>query len=130
MKYSERKKEQCHFHPFQEGNQVWLENTNLKLSHPTAKLGARHSGPFKIIKAILPVIYCLELPLHWKIFNVFHASLLTPYKEMEEHGENFPEPPPDLINDKPEYKVEEVLASRRYGQWKKLQYLLQWKGYS
>jgi Chromo (CHRromatin Organisation MOdifier) domain len=49
---------------------------------------------------------------------------------MEEHGENFPEPPPDLINDKPEYEVEKVLASRRYGQWKKLQYLLQWKGYS
>jgi Chromo (CHRromatin Organisation MOdifier) domain len=26
--------------------------------------------------------------------------------------------------------VEEVLTSRRYGWWKKLQYLLQWKGYS
>jgi hypothetical protein len=65
MKYSERKKGQHHFHPFQEGNQVWLENTNLKLSHPTAKLGARHSRPFKIIKAISPVVYCLELPYGW-----------------------------------------------------------------
>jgi hypothetical protein len=124
MKYSERKKGQRHFHTFQEGDQVWLENTNLKLSHPIAKLGARCSRPFKIIKAILPVVYHLELPPHWKIFNAFYASLLTPYKEMEKHGENFPEPPPDLINDKPEYKVEEVLASRRYGRWKKLQYLL------
>jgi Chromo (CHRromatin Organisation MOdifier) domain len=130
MKYSERKKGQRHFHPFQEGDQVWLENTNLKLSHPMAKLGARRSGPFKIIKAISPVVYCLELLPHWKIFNAFHVSLLTPYKETEEHGENFPEPPPDLIDDKPEYEVEEVLASRKYGQWKKLQYLLRWKGYS
>jgi Chromo (CHRromatin Organisation MOdifier) domain len=95
-----------------------------------AKLGARHSGPFKIIKVISPVVYHLELPPHWKIFNTFHASLLTPYKETEEHGENFPEPPPDLIDDKLEYEVEKVLASRRYGQWKKLQYLLRWKGYS
>jgi Chromo (CHRromatin Organisation MOdifier) domain len=130
MKYSKRKKGQHHFHPFQEGNQVWLENTNLKLLHPTAKLSVRCSGPFKVIKVISPVAYHLELPSHWKIFNVFHASLLTPYKEMEEHGENFPEPPPDLIEDKPEYEVEEVLASRRHGQWKKLQYLLWWKGYS
>jgi Chromo (CHRromatin Organisation MOdifier) domain len=129
-KYSERKKGQHHFCPFQEGDQVWLENTNLKLSHPMAKLGARHSGPFRIIKVISPVVYHLELPPHWRIFNTFHVSLLTPYKEMEEHGENFPELPPDLIDDKPEYKVEEVLTSRRYGCWKKLQYLLQWKGYS
>jgi Chromo (CHRromatin Organisation MOdifier) domain len=130
MKYSERKKGQYHFHPFQEGNQVWLENTNLRLSHPMAKLGTRRSGPFKIIKVISPVVYHLELSPHWKIFNAFHVSLLTPYKEMEEHGGNFPEPPPDLIDDKPEYEVEEVLTSRRHGWWKKLQYLLRWKGYS
>jgi hypothetical protein len=66
----------------------------------------------------------LELPAHWKIFNVFHASLLTPYKETEEHGENFPEPPPDLIDDKPEYELKEVLTLQQYGHWKKLQYLL------
>jgi Chromo (CHRromatin Organisation MOdifier) domain len=130
MKYSKRKKGQHHFCPFQEGDQVWLENTNLKLSHPMAKLGTRHSRPFKIIKVISLVVYHLELPPHWKIFNAFHTSLLTPYKERKEHGENFPEPPPDLIDDKPEYEIEEVLASRRHGQWKKLQYLLQWKGYS
>jgi hypothetical protein len=59
-----------------------------------------------------------------EIFDVFHTSLLTPYKETEEHGENFPEPPPDLIDDEPENEVEEVLASQRYGCWKKLQYLL------
>jgi Chromo (CHRromatin Organisation MOdifier) domain len=26
--------------------------------------------------------------------------------------------------------VEQVLASRLYGRWKKLQYLIRWKGYS
>jgi Chromo (CHRromatin Organisation MOdifier) domain len=53
-----------------------------------------------------------------------------PYKEMEEHGPNFTEPPPELIKEQEEYKVEQVLASRLYRCWKKLQYLIHWKGYS
>ena len=50
---------------------------------------------------------------------------------MEEHGHNFKQPPPDLIEGEPEYEVEQILSSRRVG-WKKkaLQYLLRWKGYS
>jgi hypothetical protein len=31
---------------------------------------------------------------------------------MEEHGANFPEPPPDLMKGEEEYKVKEVLNSR------------------
>jgi Chromo (CHRromatin Organisation MOdifier) domain len=65
-----------------------------------------------------------------KIHPVFHASLLSPYKEMKEHGEIFPEPPPDLVEGEEEFEVEQVLASRRHGHGKKLQYLLRWKGYS
>jgi Chromo (CHRromatin Organisation MOdifier) domain len=61
---------------------------------------------------------------------VFHASLLSPYKETEEHGINYPEPPPDLIEGEEEYEVEDILGSRRHGHGKKLQYLLKWKGYS
>ena len=49
---------------------------------------------------------------------------------MEEHGENFPEPLPDLVEGEEEFEVEQVLASRRHGRGKKLQYLLRWKGYS
>jgi hypothetical protein len=75
----------------------------------------------------------LELPSQWKqkkVHPVFHASLLSPYKETEEHDENFPELPPDLIEGEEEYKVEQVLDSRWHGHGKKLQYLLKWKGYS
>ena len=63
---------------------------------------------------ISPVVYQLELPPAWKIFNTFYATLLSPYKEMEEHGINFPKQPPDLIDDHEEYKVEEVLDTRLY----------------
>jgi hypothetical protein len=49
---------------------------------------------------------------------------------MEEHGTNFLEPPPELIEGAEEYEVEKVLGHRTYGWWKKKQYLIKWKGYS
>jgi Chromo (CHRromatin Organisation MOdifier) domain len=102
----------------------------LKTSHPTKKFALKRYGPFPITDVISLVVYRLNLPLTWKIHNVFHVSLLTPYKETEEHGPNFAEPPPELIEEQEEYEVEQVLASRLYGCWKKLQYLIRWKGYS
>jgi hypothetical protein len=57
----------------------------------------------------------LEIPPQWKqkkVHPVFHASHLSPYKETEEHGVNYPEPPPELIEGEEEYEVEEVLESR------------------
>ena len=49
---------------------------------------------------------------------------------MAEHGPNFPEPPPKLVNGVKEYEVEAILGQWVYGQWKKKQYLIKWKGYS
>ena len=103
---TKRKKEEQHYHGFKEGDQVWLEGMNLQLSHPSAKLAPKQYSPFKVLREISPVIYCLKLPPHWTIHNVFHASLLTPYREMPEHGINFHEPPPELIEGEEEYKVE------------------------
>ena len=103
---------------------------NLQLSHPSAKLAPKRYGPFKVLKEISPIIYRLELPPHRTLHNVFHASLLTPYQETTEHGINFHEPPPELIEGEEEYEVERVLNSWRHGRTKKLQFLIQWKGYS
>jgi hypothetical protein len=126
----ERKRGKKGFQPYQIGDRVWLEGMNLKLSHPSHKLADRRYGPFRVSKVISLVVYQLELLPAWKIFNTFHAALLSPYKEMEEHGVNFTEPPPDLVDDQEEYEVEEVLATRLYGWWKKRQYLIKWKGYT
>jgi Chromo (CHRromatin Organisation MOdifier) domain len=130
LKHALRKKGQHYFHPFVTGQKVWLEGTNLKTSHPTKKFAPKRYGPFPITDVISPVVYCLTLPPSWKIHNVFHVSLLTPYKEMEEHSLNFAKPPPELIKESKEYEVEQVLASRLFRCWKKLQYLIRWKGYS
>ena len=75
-------------------------------------------------------MYQLELPPQWKIHNVFHTSLLTPYTETDLHGPNYLQPPPDIVEGEPEFEVERILKSRRVGKNKTLQYLIRWKGYS
>jgi hypothetical protein len=47
---------------------------------------------------------------------------LTPYKETEKHGPNFLELPPDLIDGKEEWEVEEILGDPQYRH--KRQYLV------
>ena len=123
-------KKKATFAPYQKNQKVWLEVTNLKTTHPSAKLAPRQYGPFTVKMVISPVIYQLDLPKHWKIHDVFHTSLLSPYKEMTLHGPNYEEPPPDLIDDQPEWEVEAILDLRHFGCTKTLQYQVQWKGYS
>ena len=110
--------------------EVWLDTANLRTTHPVSKLRPKCYGPFRVTKVISHVTYKLDLPPTWKIHNMFHASLLSPYKETLEHGQNFPEPPPDLIDGEQEWEVECIVAMRRFGHNKKLQYCVRWKGYS
>src|SRR5487761_1662692 len=114
--------------PYQKGQKVWLEGTNLQTTHPTAKLRPKRYGPFKVTEVIGATTYRLELPAQWRIHNAFHASLLLPYQETPEHGRNFAEPPPDLVEGQPEWEVEDILNSRV--RQHKTQYLVKWKGYS
>ena len=88
------------------GDQVWLEATNLCFPLQATKLNPKRYGPFKIIKEISPIVYQLNLPPAWKIHDVFHSSLLSPYQETTAHGPNFTRPPPDLIDGEEEFEVE------------------------
>ena len=114
---------------YQDGDLVWLEGRNLRLDQPAVKLSPKCHGPFKVTRVLSPITYQLELPPQWKIHDVFHIDLLTPYHETAIHGPNFTQPPPDLINGEEEYEVEEILDSRKHGQGCKVQYLVKWKGY-
>ena len=91
-------KECPQFMPFEVGTKVWLEGTNLRLpSNITMKLAPRQYRPFMVATKISNVTYKLHLPSTWKIHDVFHTSLLTPYKETNQHSPNFIKPPPDII---------------------------------
>ena len=98
------------FSPWKVGDKVWLEATNLHLNYPSRKLTPKRQGPFEISQVLSPLTYRLCLPSTWKIHNVFHASLLSFYKETEAHGPNFSKPPPDLIGTEKEYEVEQIIS--------------------
>ena len=115
---------------FQEGERVWLEAKNLALPYQTRKLAPKRHGPFVITKRVSPVAYRLGLPPTWTIHDVFHASLLTRYKETAEHGVNFHQPPPEMVDGEEEYEVQTIMGHRFFGKGRKLQYLVRWKGYS
>ena len=117
------------FRPYQEGDQVWIEGTNIKTLYPSAKLGPKRYGPFKIMTRLSDAVYRVEVPLHWKIHNVFHANLITPYKETVIHGPNYLRPPPDLVDGEEEYEVEKMLDMKPRGRGRKMHFLIKWKGY-
>jgi hypothetical protein len=71
-------------------------------------------------KEISLVAYQLQLPASWGNHNVFHASLLSPYYEMDAHGSNFLQPPPDLIDGEEEYEVECIISHWQHGRSKQL----------
>ena len=115
-------------HVYQQGDQVWLDGHNIKTYYPTAKITTKHHGPFPIQRVLSPLDHQLTIPEQWKIHDVFHINLLTLYRETEFHSPNYNRPPPDLVGEEEQYKVEQVLDERIYGCWKK-QYLVKWKGY-
>jgi hypothetical protein len=54
---AQRKKGERHYLGFKEGELVWLEGTNLQLSHPNAKLAPKQYRPFRVLEQISPVIF-------------------------------------------------------------------------
>ena len=106
------------FQPYKEEKQVWLDAKNLHTTHPTHKLQPKRYGPFKISKVLSHVAYQLKLLQLWKIHNVFHASYLSHFRETPEYRMSFVKPPPELIDGKQEWKVEEIVRTRLFGKKK------------
>ena len=77
------------FTPFKKGQKVWLDSRHLKTNYHK-KMAPKREGPFEIEEVLGPLTYRLKLPESWRIHNVFHATLLRPYKENEIYGENYP----------------------------------------
>jgi len=107
------------FIPFRKGEKVWLDSRNMKTRH-NKKMKPKQEGPFLITEG-------LQLPASWRIHNIFHATLLKPYKENEIYGPNFPEPPLELENNEEVYEVDSNFNHQKRG-WG-YQYYIKWKGY-
>ena len=103
------------YQPYHKGDRVWLEGTNLCTSHPTMKLRLKRFSPFKVLEELSLVTYRLALPPTWQLHNTFHTALLSLYREMAAHGENYIMPAPELIDGEPEWEIETILTSRHHG---------------
>ena len=115
---------QSKFTPFEKGQKVWLNTRNFKTGH-YKKIAPKCEGPFEIEEVLGPVTYQLKLPKSWKIHNIFHATLLHPYIENEIYGNNYPQPPAELLEEV--YEVETILKHQK--RERGYQYYIKWKEY-
>jgi len=111
-----------------------LNGRNIKTRRPSKKLDHKNHGSFQIEKIVSPLAVRLMLPQKWKIHNVFHVSLLEPYRTSEHLAP--PDPSKvlreaDDIEQAEEYDVNEVIFSvkRGRGNNKRILYLVRWLDY-
>ena len=110
------------------GDNMWLENKNIQSNRPSKKLDNKRYRPFRISKNIGSGVFQLELLEGWAIHNMFNEDLLTQCVEPKFKGQHEELVPlPTIINEKEEYKVEEVRKHRKQG--RRTQYLVHWKDY-
>ena len=115
----------------QVGQEVLLDAKHVTLDGSAAtKLKTRFVGPFKIVEQISPAAFRLAMPHFFRGHNVFHVSVLKPYKQMDKR---FPlraassKPPPLYYQGGDAFwEVEKVTAMR--GPKNKRLYRVKWKG--
>lgn len=112
------------------GQKVWLDSKNITTTRPTKKMDDKWFGPFKVSEKINDNAYRLALPPQFKgIHPVFNVVKLREWTKDTIQGRKHPEvaPPPILVNDEPEWEVEEVVDSKLVNG--KLWYRVKYQGY-
>jgi len=109
------------------GDKVWLDTQHLQIKGLPRKLLPKRTGPFKILEHTGLVNYRLKLPIHWCIHPNFHVQLLWPVNENTQYGKFMEKPPPDIVEGKKEWEVEDIIEERRKDGHK--EYLVHWRGY-
>ena len=112
------------------GKKVWLNSKYIK-TKCNQKLEAKFFGPFWVLHPVGKQAYKLEVPKKWRVYDVFHVSLLE--QDTTKKGREFSVPEFEPDDDK-EYKVEAIQNSAVYakevdGHLPELYYLVEWKGY-
>ncbi|SPO42040.1 related to Gag-pol polyprotein [Pseudozyma flocculosa] len=111
---------------FQPGDLVWVSNRNWKTHRPSKKLGNSMSGPFKVLERIGRVAYRLKLLPHMRVHDVFHVSMLEPYRRsgLDRRKDEEVE---QVVEGADYYEVETILDHR--GSRSRQEYLVLWRGY-
>ena len=115
---------------FAVGDWLYLEREKHSKRQPVAKLAPKCDEPYEVLEKIGELSYRLKLTVRDQRHSVFHVDHLRAAKPAHiVPNREFPEPSLVVIDKEEEYEVEEVLDLQRYRWWKKLQYLVHWKGW-
>ena len=112
-------------HTFREGDLVWLSARNFSWKHGAKRLCPRYMGPFKLLRAVGPVAFAVELPREWRTHNVFHVSLFRPVSPLLRF--RYPTPV-KVVDGVPEWEVKQILAHRKPKR-RRVEYLIAWEGF-
>jgi Chromo (CHRromatin Organisation MOdifier) domain len=115
---------------YQVGDLVMLNGRNIQTRRPSRKLDHKNHGPFQVEKIFSPLAVKLTLPRKWRIHNVFHVSLIEPYRTSD--MQRTPDPvkvlrEADDIENSEEYDVDEIMGSTKKG--RQVLYLVKWLDY-
>jgi hypothetical protein len=114
---------------FKKGDLVMIDSRNMKTKRPAKKLDHKKIGPVKIVKNIGTHAFRVELPPTMQIHDVFHVSLLEPYKKSKLPGRHQSPPPPEEIEGEENWEVEVIANSRYNKKRKRIEYFVFWKGF-
>ena len=126
-----------------------LNGKNIRMRRAAKKLDAKLFGPFKVDRLVEQGGQSveLELPLRWRVHNVFHTLLIEPYcasvRGLRDepiavtdsgyvdrlgvtHEVGYDVEGNQVLKD---FEVEEIMGSHYNAEWKKVLYLIKWKGY-
>ena len=99
------------------GQKVLLNVKNFTLFQGlTPKFMSKFVGLFSIVKHVFKDVYKLERPPEIKVHSTFHVSLLKPFKEdtLLPDCKQVIRPPPDLVGDLFEKRVEGIFKCRNH----------------
>jgi len=108
---------------------VWIDGSNIQMTHPLQKLSHRNLGPYPVERHIGHGAYRIKLPPSLRrLHPVFPIVKLFPVADDPIPGRQArPLPPLVLVEGSEEFEVEKILNSRI--RWCCLQYLIEWKDY-
>ena len=115
---------------FKKRELTWLLRKYIETKCLSIKLDKKKISPFKILEKVGIHARKLKLPVLRRIHQVFHVSLLEPFKGNPKDPK-ISRPNPIKVHGEEEYRVEKILDSRIGGQGKKQrqQYFVKWEGY-
>ncbi|GBG91146.1 hypothetical protein CBR_g52027 [Chara braunii] len=129
-------------HPFKVGDDVLVDACHLQLEADTLpKFRRRFFGPCRILQAVgfgtaaSPVSFRVKLPDYLRqarVHDVYHISLLRPYRRSPEHfvGHPYERPPLIMVDGHEEFVVSDIVSRRVTDDTPpRIEYLVRWKGY-